>query len=157
MRHLTWLLILALATGCSGKKDDKGKTADSAKKSGDDDDHEHGPGPHKGLVEDFKGGKHHFEFVVDHDKKEVRVYILDGKAKNEVPVKADKLTLNIKDPKFTLELKPDTVDANGRTSCFVGKDDRFGKKQEFAGSVTVVVDGTPWTGDFEEKPHHEKK
>ena len=80
-----------------------------------------------------------------------------GKAKNVVPVKSDKLTLNIKDPKFTIELKPEKLDTDGKTSSFVGKDDRFGKVQEFAGSVTVVVEGTPWTGDFEEKPHHDDK
>src|SRR5262245_3120519 len=112
MKRLTWLLVLALATGCSGTKGNKTKTSD------DDDDHDHGPGPHKGLIVDFrslkdsKGKNLHFEFVVDHPGKEVRVYILDSKAKDEYPIKADRMKLTIKKPKFDIDLKAEKTDAN---------------------------------------------
>jgi hypothetical protein len=163
MKRLTWLLVLALTVGCSGTKEDKGKT--SARTTTEEDDDDHGPGPRGGLIVDIEklmdssGKKNlHMEFVVDHPKKEVRVYILDSKAKADYPIKAESAKLAIDKPKFSIDLKPEKVDANGKTTCFVGKDDRFGVEQEFAGTFTVVVDGKPYSQPFAEKPHqHEKK
>jgi hypothetical protein len=120
-------------------------------------EHEHGPGPHKGTVFDF--GKYHAEFTVDHAKKEVTLYILGDDADTPVPVTADKLDLTIKDPAFTVELKPmpDAKDPKGKCSRFVAKDDRFGKEQEFAGTVAGVIDGKPTSDKFEEKDEHDHK
>jgi len=162
MKRLTWLLVLTLAVGCSGKKEDKGKS--SARTTTEEDDDDHGPGPHKGLIVDIEklmdssGKKNlHMEFVVNHDKKEVRVYILDSKAKADYPIKAEKATLAIDKPKFSIDLNPEKPDANGKASCFVGKDDRFGVEQEFAGTFTVIVDGKPYSQPFAEKADHDHK
>lgn len=124
------------------------KVADAGK-----DDHDHGEGPHGGTILEF--GKYHGEFCVDHDKKLVTVYILDGSAKKGVAIGVDKLTLSIKTPQFQTELNavPQEGDAKGTSSRFEAKDDRFGKVQEFEGTVSGVIDGKPYLGDFKEEPH----
>jgi hypothetical protein len=157
----TFLLLALLTTGCSGKKDDS-KPKDNTKKT-DKDEHEHGAGPHKGtIIEWGPDDKYHLEFTVDHPAKEVKVYVLGGDAKTAKPIKTDKFTLTIKKPAFQIELKPlpEKGDPEGTTSCFAGKHDNFGVKQEFEGSVTGVLDGKQYTGDFkeeeEEKPAPKK-
>jgi hypothetical protein len=152
----TLLLVVAfsLLVGCNSREKkasaDK-KTAAAAKKQ---DDHTHGTGPHGGVVSDLGGGKYHFEFTVKHPEKEAIIYILGGDAKTPAPIKADKLTLSIKEPSFQVELKarPEEKEPSGMSSRFVGVHEKLGKEQEFEGTVSVVVDGTPYAGDFKEEP-----
>jgi hypothetical protein len=133
--------------------DAKGKSIKVAEAGKDDHDHDHGEGPHGGTVLEF--GKYHGEFCVDHDKKLVTVYILDGSAKKGAAIGVDKLSLSIKSPQFQIELKaaPQDGDAKGTSSRFEAKDDRFGKVQEFEGTVSGVIDGKPYLGDFKEESH----
>ena len=75
VRNLLTALAFGAALLCSagcGKKD--------APKGGGEggDDHDHGPGPHGGVILEL--GKFHGEFKPDHAKKEATVWILDGKA-----------------------------------------------------------------------------
>ncbi len=132
------------------------KTLAKSKSADDHDhdhDHDHGEGPHGGTV--FEFGKHHAEFTVDHAKQQATVYILSGSLKKAVPIFADKLTLTLKDPPCTIELKAQPLDGEpmGRSSRFVGTHPNLGKEQEFAGTVS---DGQGTTGNFQEKPHAEK-
>ena len=119
-------------------------------------DHSGDVGPHQGTIFDF--GIHHVEFTVDHKKQEVTLYILNEDSDTPVPITAEKLDLTIKEPKFTVELKPvpDAKDPAGKSSRFVGKHENFGKEQEFAGTVAGVVDGKPASGEFKEKEHDHK-
>ena len=68
-----------------------------------------------------------------------------------------RVTVNINDPKFQVELAaaPLEGEAEGTASRFVGKHENLGKVQEFAGSISGEVDGTPYVGDFKEEPHAE--
>src|SRR5262245_1437686 len=102
---LTFGIAFVLLVGCNSreKKATPGKTV--AAKTKKQDDHTHGTGPHGGVVSDLGGGKYHFEFTVSHPQKEVVVYILGGDAKTPAPIKADKMTLSIKEPNFQVELK----------------------------------------------------
>lgn len=120
-------------------------------------DHSHDVGPHKGTIFDF--GKYHAEFTVDHAKQEVVVYILGDDMDTPTPVAAEKLNLTIKEPAFTVDLKPtpDAKDPAGKSSRFTGKHEKFGKEQEFAGTVAGVVDGKPASGDFKEEDEHDHK
>ncbi len=120
-------------------------------------DHSHDVGPHKGTIFDF--GKYHAEFTVDHGKQEVVIYILGDDMDTPVPVVAEKLSLTIKEPAFTVELKPnpDAKDPAGKSSRFSVKHEKFGKEQEFAGTVAGVVDGKPASGDFKEEDEHDHK
>ena len=116
-----------------------------------DHDH-HGAGPHGGTVADWGGGKYHVEFTVDHDKREATVYLLGSDEKTPAPVKASKLLLSISDPLIQFELAPQPLAGEPEGSCsrFVGQHDNLGKVQEFAGTISAEVDGTPFAGDFNE-------
>lgn len=117
----------------------------------------HGAGPHDGTLADWGGGKYHVEFTVDHGKQEATVYILGGDEKTPTPVKTDKLLLSINDPKFQVDLAATPLEGekDGVSSRFVGKHENLGKVQEFAGTISGEVDGTPYAGDFKEEPHGE--
>src|SRR5207302_6909186 len=113
-------LMLGLAAGCNTQKD---REKPSAKKEvAAEDDHDHGPGPHKGTVTDWGDGKYHVEFTVNHKKQEATVYVLKGDAKTDAPIKADRLLLKISKPPFEVELKavPQETDPKGKSSRFAG-------------------------------------
>ena len=151
---------LALSSGCDNKPGTPDPAAEQTKPPADKTpgkkDHDHGAGPHGGVVGDL-GGKYHFEFTVSHPKQEATIYILGGDAKKMAPIKADTLTLSIFKPKFRVELKPvpQEGDPAGTSSRFVGKHEKLGVEQEFAGEVSVEMEGKSLSGEFEEKP--EKK
>lgn len=117
----------------------------------------HGAGPHEGAVADWGGGKFHVEFTVDHDKQEATVYVLGADEKTAAPIKAKdgKLLLSIAQPAFQVELKavPQAGETESAASRFVGKHEKLGIVQEFAGSISGEVDGTPYVGEFKEEPH----
>lgn len=117
--------------------------------------HGHGAGPHAGTLADWGGGKYHVEFTVDHDKKESIVYVLGSDEKSPSPVKADKVLLSITDPNFQVELaaSPLEGEADGLCSRFVGTHDNLGIVQEFQGTISAEVDGTPYVAEFKESPH----
>jgi hypothetical protein len=157
------LLVLALAvcTGCSNQQGGTPKGSDKTSKKGGGDDHGHGTGPHDGTVFDF--GKWHAEFTVDHKAQEATVYILGADEKTAAPIQVEKLLLSIKAPQFQVDLKaaPQEGDPAGKASRFVGKHENFGKEQELEGTLSGVVGGKPYAGDFKEEEHkgpkHEKK
>ena len=115
----------------------------------------HGSGPHDGTVADWGGGKFHVEFTVDHDKKEGTVYILGADEKSPTPIDASEIELTISDPvmQVTLKAAPQATDPAGKASRFVGTHEKLGVVQEFAGTISGVIDGTPYFGDFKEEPH----
>lgn len=122
------------------------------------DEHSHGAGPHGGAVGEWGGGAYHIEFTVDHDKQAATVYVLGGDAKTPAPIKAEKVLLSINQPAFQVELaaQPLEGETGGAASRFTGKHESLGKVQEFAGSVTAEVDGTPYAGDFKEEAESHK-
>lgn len=160
--HASLLLTLTLALGCgeAAKPTPAPATPPAVSTTPAKDDHghkhaAHGAGPHEGAVADWGGGKFHVEFTVDHDKQEATVFILGDDEKTATPIKAATILLNINDPKFQVELAaaPLEGEAEGTASRFVGKHENLGKVQEFAGSISGEVDGTPYVGDFKEEPH----
>jgi len=120
-------------------------------------DHAHGPGPHKGVIFDFGGGKWHGEFKPDHAKKEATVWILGLDEKTPAPIKAEKLRLVVSNtnPQIEIDLLPVEKSADGSAYTFTGKHDGFGTEMEYKGTVSFQVAGKPYNGDFEEVP--EKK
>ncbi len=135
----------------SGSTNDEPSTKGEASVEESAHDH-HGSGPHGGTIAEWGDGNYHIEFTVDHDKKESAVYILGGDAKTPAPVKADKVLLSITEPAFQVELSPQPLEgeAEGTSSRFVGKHDNLGIVQEFAGTISAEVDGTPFAGEFAE-------
>ena len=119
----------------------------------------HGAGPHEGTVADWGGGKYHVEFNVDHSKQEGTVYILGSDEKTPVPIAAESIEITIIDPIMQLSLKasPQDGDKPGTSSRFVGNHEKLGVVQEYAGTISGVIDGTPYSGDFKEEPHGDHK
>jgi hypothetical protein len=117
--------------------------------------HGHGAGPHDGTLTDWGGGAYHVEFTVDHGKKEATVYIIGSDEKSPSPIKAQTIQLFIDDPETELDLvaKPLPGEAAGLSSRFVGSHATIGIVKEFSGTISGVVEGTPYTGDFKEEPH----
>ena len=164
------LFTLTLAVGCGGgdQPAPKPSTPTPAASTPAKDDHGHkhaghGTGPHEGTLADWGGGKFHVEFIVDHDKQEATVYVLGSDEKTAAPIKAadGKLLLSIKEPPFQVDLTATPLDgeAEGTASRFVGKHEKLGVVQEFAGTISGEVEGTPYAGEFQEEPHgpHEHK
>lgn len=123
--------------------------------------HGHGAGPHEGTLADWGGGKYHVEFTVDHEKQTTTVYVFGSDEKTPAPIKATdgKLLLTISEPAFQVELnaKPLDGEAEEKSSRFVGKNEKLGVVQEFAGTISGDVDGTPYAGDFKEEPQTDPK
>ncbi len=121
--------------------------------------HSHGAGPHDGTVADWGGGKYHVEFTVDHTKQQATVYIFGSDEKSPSPIDAKSIELSIKDPEMlvTLQASPQVGDAEGKASRFIGTHEKLGVVQEYAGTITGVVDGTPYSGDFKEEAHSDHK
>ena len=151
---------LAFGVGCgdsqktktSGTKGGEEKSAEHA----DDYGHSgHGAGPHEGTLADWGGGKYHVEFTVDHNQQEATVFILGDDEKTPAPIQAAEVQLSISDPvlQVTLKAAPQEGDPEGSASRFVGNHESLGVVQEYAGTITGVVDGTPYAGDFKEEPH----
>jgi hypothetical protein len=115
----------------------------------------HGAGPHEGTVADWGGGKFHVEFTVDHGKQEATVYILGADEKSPVPIDAASIEMSITDPvmQVTLKAAPQDSDPAGKASRFIGNHEKLGVVQEYAGTISGVIDGTPYSGDFKEEPH----
>ena len=117
--------------------------------------HAHGAGPHGGSVADWGGGKYHVEFTVDHANQQATVYILGSDETTPVPIDAEAIELSITDPamQVTLNAEPQEGDPDGEASRYVGTHEGLGVVQEYAGTITGVVDGTPYSGDFTEEAH----
>jgi hypothetical protein len=161
------LVSASLSIGCGGsdsaKKPSSTEPSPSPSPSASGDkpakheghDQAHGAGPHGGTLSDWGGGQYHVEFTVDHDKQEATIYILGDDEKTPSSIKAEEIQLSIKAPAFQIALKafPQDGDPEGGSSRFVGKHENLGKVQEFAGTISGEVDGTPYTGDFVEEPH----
>lgn len=150
----SFCVLSALAIGC-GPKPDAAKPGRGPAKSGAavEGHAAHGSGPHGGTITDWGGGKYHVEFTVDHGKKETTVYVLGSDEKTPAPIKAEKISLSINEPAIQIELlaSPQAGDPAETSSRFVGMHDSLGNVQEFAGTLTGEVEGTPYSGDFQEE------
>jgi hypothetical protein len=109
--------------------------------------HGHGVGPHEGTVADWGGGKYHVEFTVDHDKQQATVFVFGSDEKTPAPIDAATIELS------ALKASPQESDPAGKASRFVGTHEKLGVVQEYAGTLTGVIDGTPYSGDFKEEAH----
>ena len=161
MRHVQLIgpmaLALLISSGCSRSDPEaasKSKAPAPAEAAGDGerDDHDHGGGPHGGVISDWGDGDYHVEFTVDHDRREATVHVMGSDAKTPAPIPAEALLLSIEQPPFQLQLSPQPIEGepDGASSRFVGRDDRLGVVQEFAGTISGKVGGVPYASDFDE-------
>lgn len=157
---------LLLPAGCQNEPAPK---ADPVAKAGDHDGeeghhhhhHSHGEkGPHNGALVAIGDDAAHLEVVLDAESGKVTVYVLDGEAKNPIPLKADKLEIAFTkehdheeaegDKKPAGDELPDTgtltlaaVDpgADGTTSVFAGESAALKGADEFDAVLTSISVG----------------
>lgn len=117
--------------------------------------HGHGAGPHDGTIADWGGGEYHVEFTVEHDKQEATVHVLGSDEKTPAPIDAEEIQISITEPMMQISLKPapQENDPAGTASRFIGNHEKLAVVQEYAGTISGVVDETPYTGDFKEEAH----
>jgi hypothetical protein len=146
---------LLLVSGCEKRSTTPVANESQEVEKSEGGQHSHGDGPNGGAVADWGGGKYHVEFTVNHDTQEATVFVLDSNAKEPAPIPAEKLLLSINEPSFQVDLSASPLDGEegGNSSRFVGKHEKLGVVQEFAGTISGEVDGTPYAGDFEEVAH----
>jgi hypothetical protein len=158
------LVAMSFTAGCQEQSSTESAstpaaTAEAEHAEGEGDHgHSHGAGPHDGTLTDWGGGTYHVEFTVDHDKQEATIYVLGSDEKSPAPIKTDKVLLSIGDPEMMVELLPEPQkgELNGLASRFVGKHEKLGVVQEYAGTISAEIEGTPYTGDFKEEAHDHK-
>lgn len=162
---LTAIGTLTFTIGCGGSNTSPTTktTAAPAQPSDESDDHSHeghshaghGAGPHEGTLADWGGGKYHVEFTVDHDRQEATVYILGGDEKTPAPIALAEIQLFIIQPEMEvlLQAAPQEGDPEGFASRFIGNHESLGVVQEYEGTITGVIDGTPYSGTFKEEAH----
>ncbi|MCI0705303.1 MAG: hypothetical protein L0241_29945 [Planctomycetia bacterium] len=147
MRTLIGLLLACVVGGLVVGCNPKGGGGGGQGKDG----HDHGPGPHNGVIVELGDEDYHLEFVTDQGTKEAIVYILDEEAKNAKPITTKQLTLSLKEQPpvtITLDAKPQEGDPAGTSSRFVGKHDVLGTKKEFEGTIGLEIEGKKYSGEF---------
>lgn len=158
-RTYQWMAILGLlaaAAGCGERAEQPAPDntrAPAADSDTGEEVHSHGEGPNGGEVADWGGGKYHVEFTVNHDEQEATVYVLGSDAQSQAPIETEKLLLSISDPSFQVDLMPAPLEgeSDAMSSRFVGEHEKLGVVQEFAGTISGEVEGTPYAGDFQEE------
>lgn len=146
-------LILS-SLGCSGKAPSGGPPAT---------EHVEGHashGPHNGQLIELGAEEYHAELVHDEKAGTVTVYFLDGSAKQNVPIDATEITINVKHDgkgeQFKLAAQPDAGDPAGRSSRFVSKDAELTKDLDTEGveaHLSTAINGKPFSSAIEH--HHD--
>lgn len=167
MLYLSRILIagslLSFAVGCTGQP----PTAPSANNGGspaaeaDAHAHDHpSVGPHNGTLVEL--GNHEYHIEVTHDATSVTLYVLDDHAEQVVPIDASELTINLMQagaPKqFKLPANPDSADPAGKSSRYTLADADLVAHlddHDAAPSVSLTIDGTPYTGNIEHDHAHD--
>jgi hypothetical protein len=154
--------ILALA-GCQTKTSSDGSGTPGPAAAGHDHDHDHEHhhyGPHGGHLMVIGDEEYHAEWTHD-GNGEVRFYILDAAAKNEVPIAAPMITIDVQvgeNEPTTFELF--AVDPQGeemKTALFMTVDKELEGALEALSGVTatlnVTIDGKEYRQKIEEHHH----
>ncbi len=127
--HKTYVWLLAGSTlfwaGCSNES--APKPSETAEQSEPAENHAHpSEGPHHGSLIELGNEEYHAELVHDEEAGQVVIYILDGSAKELVPIAAESIVINTKydgKPKqFALTAQPGETDPAGESSRFVSDD-----------------------------------
>ena len=90
-----------------------------------------------------------------HNIQEATVFVLSDDKKAPSPIQAEVIQLSIRVPMIQVMLKasPQESDPEGFASRFVGNHESLGVVQEYTGTMSGVINGTPYSGDFKEEPH----
>lgn len=128
---------------------------------GHDHDHDHhASGPHGGFVIELGNDEYHGEVLLDHDAHAIRVYLLDGKAKDAVTTAATSAAIAVEGgKKLSLAAKPAAGEPAGRTSTFELIDHDVTHELLDAGmlhgKLEVEIDGKAFAGEIDAHFDHD--
>jgi hypothetical protein len=143
-----------LLTGCDSSSSTNGT-------SGGGHVHDHpSEGPHHGQLIELGNEQYHGELLHDDATNTVTVYILDGAAKELVPIPEQEVTLQLlvgeENKSYTLTAVPDAADSEAAAK-FEVVDAELGRildeEHELKGRLQVNIGGTQFTGSFEHTEH----
>jgi hypothetical protein len=163
---LSLALVALWLTGCGPTNNKEVKKGDGKT---EEHSHEHAyEGPHGGhLVELAEPGKenkeeYHAEWTHDDASGKVTVYILDGKAKETVPISAETVTIKVKsgDNTDSHELAAVYRTTGDKPTSFkfeIENKELLGKLETLkavTATVHIDVNGKPYEGKIEEEHEH---
>lgn len=127
---LSFALLIAVPFALSGckKTGDKTDSKSGSKTDAGDVKKDAHPseGPHHGDLVELGDEEYHGEVVHDEKTETVTIYILDNMAKNQVPIDAKEVVINLKHEgkpeQYILPAKADKSDPMGKSSRFQLKD-----------------------------------
>lgn len=155
-----WIAAVMASSGCVDSPPDPNvevqsqATAESPAPEADADSH---LGPHKGKLIPLGEKRYHAELL--HDNLSVTVYLLDGEAKQLLPIESDDILIDLLvfgDPRqYRLKAFPDPTDPPGRSSRFMGVEEKLTGvigRESSRPQLTVTIDGVSWTATIPTGP-----
>jgi hypothetical protein len=117
-------------------------------------------GPHHGSLIELGREDYHAELVHDDATNTVTIYMLDGAAKDAVPIDAKQLTLNLlvggKPQQFQLTAQPQPTDQEGMCSAFSSASEPMCKALDAKGTtgrLNVPIAGKVFSGRIDAHTH----
>lgn len=161
------VIVSALLVGCGTKGGTDAPDAVVTDKHHEGDGHDHASaehasiGPHGGqLIELGSDEAFHAELVHDDNAHRVTVYILDGKAKNNVPISQPELLVNLVsggNPKqFKLAAVSQHDEPLDMASCFQAENVELCTAldaEDCKGRLAVNIEGKQYVGEIETHDH----
>ena len=155
-------LSLLFWSGCGGKTN-----APSPANSPHNEDnhgekgHQHQPGDAKGHTHTGPSGgqlivlgddEYHAELLIDHEKGEATVHLLDRTGRTLLPIEQPEILLNLliqnRPQQVTLFARPTETDPPGLSARFVGSSEILRQERPLAGRLSVEIHGKPYTGQL---------
>tara|TARA_R110002111_G_scaffold211705_1_gene275185 strand:+ start:2608 stop:3138 length:531 start_codon:yes stop_codon:yes gene_type:complete len=157
-----FLLLAIIFSGCSSEsnKSQNSDVPDLPPATVETDAHDHpSDGPHHGHLIELGKEEFHAEFIHDEKNSTVTIYILDGTAKNVVPIDSKEILINLKHDgrgeQFKLTALPDKGDPEGQSSRFVSNDKELNEDLHAKGAdarLALRIAGKSYSGKIE--PDH---
>jgi hypothetical protein len=150
-------------SGCAPSATQKeSPSAPAAGGGGHDHAHAHpSEGPHHGDLVELGNEEYHAE-VVHGDGGLITVYILDGSAKNAVPIEAAEVVFNVmhgdKPAQFKLPAMPEAADGPGKSSRFSVTNAELASSlddEKSSAKLVVNIAGKQYTGKVEHHHDHD--
>jgi hypothetical protein len=156
-------LILAVAVGCNSKPGAGGGATTERHHEGDGHDHAAGEhsetGPHGGHLIELGKEDYHAELIHDETAHVVTIYILDGKAKESVPISESEVTINAVAGGAPKQFKLAAVSQPGespKASSFRLESEELCDALDAPnanGRLAVTISGKRFLGDIEHHDH----
>lgn len=160
----TAVLLSAGFAGCQQDTTDGPQNANPAPSVDAHDDHGHAhptEGPHHGDLIELGNEEYHAELVHDETAGTVTIYVLDGGAVQQVPIKAAEVTINANRDgtpvQFQVPASPDESDPEGKSSRFVSSDQELAEHLDEEGAdarLVLTINGKSYRGEIAHNHDH---